>query len=328
MRPVSQSSRGPRDGNDSPARSRVRHRWGAVAIVAVLPLVLNGCRKDAATADEPAAAPAETEQTPEELPVTHVHLKVVDQTTEAERPTQLGDALDSAADAAAKKIGYTLDPNGHKLLLEVFYSISVDGKPDPKAQRGQISWGVGVTLRLVDEQGLAEEISGRRGDERPFVRGALPDLKKAFTSVLTDAMEGALRDVRMQVEYRDADSAKALTGLKARHPEERWSALRRLGELGDKDAVPQILALLEDGPDPPTLAVVIGVLGRLRDPRALKLLAKQAQGPNPDQAVFVAQAIAAIGGPEAKKYLRLLEASHPVDAVRQAIEEMLATVPE
>ncbi len=293
--------------------------------------------KPAADEAEPVAAseaaPAPATETPTNEPAdepkpaiplpTHVAIYAQDRTTPAERPVDLSTGIQALAEAAAQRAGFTVTDKGNESGVLVHYALVQNGKPDPKTEKGRIAWGVEVAIRLVDEDGLGEELSGRRGDERPFVRGAIPDLKAGFESVLSDALEGAFRDVAMQIAFRDAPVERCEKALTAQHPEERWAAMRRLGELGAKDSAAKILEAI-DGADELTVAIGVGVLGRLRNPIAVKPLAKLAEGPNPQNAMLVATAIAAIGGPDARKYLRLIGASHPSPVVQQLVSDLLA----
>ncbi|MFT7624368.1 MAG: hypothetical protein ACI9WU_003555 [Myxococcota bacterium] len=312
-----------------------------VHIILVVGIAVAGCKKADSGAPAPgrappgapavpkAESPGDVTPEPEEaLPApTHIKLLVLDRTTEVERPADLSAGLQALAEKSAEAAGFTIaekgSDKGNEAGIEVFYALVKDGKPDPKTEKGSIAWAVAVGLRVVDEDGLGEGFEGRRGDERPFVRGAIPDLKAAFESVLGDSMEGAFRDVAMQVRYAEAPIEGCLKALTARHPEERWAAMRRIGELRHKESAQAILDTI-DGADELTEAVGVGVLGRLGNPIAVKPLARLAEGPNPERAMLVVTAIAGIGGKDARKYLRLLGASHPSPVVQKMIADLLA----
>ncbi len=303
-----------------------------VRVTRIVPLLAvlaahGGCKKAAEAPASPAADPpaADPEEEPPRtvLPPLHVRLVAVDRTTKNERPVDMAPGIQALAETALKRAGYTLADKGHEAGAEVFYALVNDGKPDPKTERGTIAWGVSVTIRVEDADGLAEAFEGRRGDERPFIRGAVPDLKAAFDDVIGTALEGAARDAAMQIEYQKADAAKCVAALVADHPEEKWAALRRLGELGAKDSAGAVIDIL-DGADELTLAVAIAALGRLRNPVAVKPLARLAEGPSVERASMVVSALAGIGGPEARKYLELIGASHPSEQIREAVRTLLA----
>jgi len=257
------------------------------------------------------------------VPPLHVTIIAVDRTNSSERPADMSAAVQGLAEAAAKRAGFTVVEDGHSGTAEVFYAVVKDGKPDPKAERGTVAWGVSVMVRVEDEQGLGEVFEGRRGDERPFIKATVPDLKAAFDSLLGEALEGAFRDVAMQIKYVSADAKTCEAALTAQHPEERWAALRRLGDLGSKESAQPIIDIL-DGADELTTAIAVGVLARLKSARAVPVLAKLAEGPSPDRATLIVNALAEIGGPEARKYLELIGASHPNEVIRKLVSDLLA----
>jgi HEAT repeat protein len=89
--------------------------------------------------------------------------------------------------------------------------------------------------------------------------------------------------------------------------------------------VPRLLELLAS-PDPSIRDGAIGTLAELRDPRAVKPLTELARFGDHDMMRRIIDAIAAIGGEEARAYLQFVADGHdhPVirDLARQALERL------
>ena len=289
-------------------------------------LLLGGCKHKAPPAAEPARAeepppPVVAKPAPSNPPgALRVRLAVVDQTSEDERPVALeADLLDMAGEAA-RRAGLAPDDDGALAGIEVHYGLFVDGKPAPRAEKGLLTWAAQVSLR-VEDGGLGEDLTSVSRSESPYVRGAAPDLRKVLREVLGVAMEQALRDAAAQAKFRSLGAAEALAALDSEHAEERWAAMRRLADLRHTEAIPKIAAFLEDEDDL-TVDVAVAALGQIRDERAVEPLARAAEGPNVDRALAVVEALAAIGGAKARKYLDLIGASHPSERVRDRVKEL------
>ena len=300
--------------------------------IAVLLTAWAGCRgqdedpkppaEKASAEKAPAAKEEEDDDSLPPIPPTRILLSCSDLTPELDRPVDLSEALRGLGETAAQAAGFTLGRDGHQAEAQFEYGIVVDGRSDPRADRGRLAWKVTVGVRVTDENGLGELFQGMAGDQRPFVRGAVKDVEKAFRTLMKESAEYAFLDVAMQIKYRKAAADVAMRGLDADRPHERWAAMRRLGELAHKAAVPRLVEQLEDA-DQTTLAVVVGVLGRLGDPAAIEPLARVAEGSDEGRVLLAVDAMGAIGGPKAKKYLELIAASHPNEAIRDAVKEIL-----
>jgi hypothetical protein len=300
--------------------------------IAVLLVAWAGCKSqngDAEPKKEKASPKEAAEDKKEEdddalpgIPPTRILLSTSDLTPALDRPADLSKDLRGLAEAAAQAGGFTLGSDGHQAEAQFEYGIVVDGRSDPRADRGRIAWKVTIGVKVRGKNGLGELFQATAGDQRPFVRGAVKDVAKAFRMLMRESAEYAFLDVAMQIKYREAKADVALLGLSADRPHEQWAAMRRLGEVGHKAAVPQLIERLEDA-DQTTLAVVVGVLARLGDPTAIEALAKVAEGADEGRVLLAVDAMGAIGGPKAKKYLELIAASHPTEAIREAVKEIL-----
>ena len=281
-----------------------------------------GCRDAAQSPPPEATKPVEKAGEATRSPAagrTTIRLSVKDMTPSHQRPVDMSGELGELAIRIASEAGHPLSEDGVPVQFQVSYGIESNGRNDPNAKGGLLVWQVDAGMQVVDD-GLTETLSATVADRIPFFR---QDTRAALTEVLGKSFKRALLDLEMQLRYRGADVTEARRGLASEFPGVRLAALRRLGELGDKDSVPRIVALLE-GADDLTITVVIGVLIRLRDDRAVEPLAKLARGPNAARAMLVVEALAAIGTPNARKYLKMIGASNPARPVRMAAEEALA----
>lgn len=308
-----------------------------LALVA-LSVPLAGCKKDAAPAGAPAppSAPAPASDSPApagadealELPpeddepgggLPALDLEVEDVTTEEERPVNLGDVPRSVVVSAAQATGFRVGGEGKlaTATAEVHYALTQDGKVNPKADRGLLTWGVAVGVRVVGADHLAEVIYGRSIGEAPFVLAALPSLEAAFGEVLRSGARGAFLDVAMQIHYRDAPLPLVLDGLRSPQPEERWAATRRAAALAAPDAGPRLLANLESA-EGLEVGLLAAALERLKEARAVPLLVDRVDGLPESVAIVVVDALRGFNTPEARAALKRVAEEHPIESVRAA----------
>ena len=104
-------------------------------------------------------------------------------------------------------------------------------------------------------------------------------------------------------------------------------AAREVGERGLLNAVPALIKAL-DRKDPELRLVLIGALGRLRDPRAVDALAARTSGVQMEEVRQAVYALGDIGGPKARRYLKTIAYSHPNDVIKAAAQEALARAEE
>jgi hypothetical protein len=268
------------------------------------------------------AAKTSTKQTNEDLPL-KVHVVAFDRTTASERPVDLQKKLLGIATAAARAAGLEISEKGDLAAVEMHYLLTNNDRPDPKAAGGLLTWGVMVTLRMEDEMGLAEELSATRKDEAPIRRSAVPDMAKAVSLALRKAAESAFWEVHMQWRYRNASAKRASDGLKVDRPEELWAAMRRLGELGHTQAVPELIRIMESF-DKLTGHIAAGVLARLKDPRAVPALVRVIKGATGSKALVFLETLSGMGIPTAKRALKQLSEEHPEQSIRAKASELFA----
>ncbi len=98
-------------------------------------------------------------------------------------------------------------------------------------------------------------------------------------------------------------------------PDLRDDAIRFCGERKDREAVPQLIALLKsEGVELRDRS--IGALAELGDPRAVKPLADLAKFGDLRELPKIMEAVSQVGGEEAEAYLEFIAGSHPVPEVQ------------
>ena len=252
-----------------------------------------------------------------------IRIEIIDRTTVDERPVDMATPLITLSEVAAHSAGFSTTDDGMLAGVETHYTILVDGKSQPKAENGLLTWGVQITIRIEDEYGLAEDITGYAKGRTPFVRAATPEIKTVFGHVLSAALKTAFRDVWMQLEYKNADLERAKAGLHTKEVAEKWAALRRLGEHGEKDTVPLIIEQL-DGADPMTAHICIGVLGRIGGKDALEHLKKIIQEGNDEWAMSAIKTLWIMNAERTLPMIKKIQNSHPSKEVRAFAAEILA----
>lgn len=225
------------------------------------------------------------------------------------------DAVGELARAELEKAGFRLvdGPPGYRARVEVLASLQ-DGI-DPGAQAE-----VSLALRLSpdgrrDASPVAEVGTGRA----PVAEG-----RAAWRAALLEAAREASSGLALAVAAEEKPIEKLLGDLRAADARRREQAIRALGDRRSVEAVPGLIAALDD-PEPLLAERAAGALSRIGDPRAV--------GPIIDFSMRLeggrhlaryARIVGDIGGAEARGYLLTLESGHADPFVRQAARDALA----
>ena len=278
-------------------------RWLSVSLLLVV-----GCQKQAATVPI----------------VSQVAVKLV-RSSPAELP-QLGQpALESMVKEAVASVSRDATYRPAKMSASPGMVLKV--KVDLRWEQPQAILRAEVTAQLEPREAA--------GALLPIERSAQLD-KEAVTKLPTEA------DVRAHLQR-----ALALTVPAAVAAEQLWlgppaairqaidspdadlrdEAIRFCGERKDREALPQLIALLkrEDGA---LRDRSIGALAAIGDPRAVKPLADLAKFGDLRELPKIMEAVSQVGGEEAEAYLEFIAGSHPVPEVqalaRRALERTKA----
>lgn len=137
------------------------------------------------------------------------------------------------------------------------------------------------------------------------------------------AVRSALTLAHGQYRLLYAPDSEVLEVIEQGHP--RTLLLQALVVAGDRrlrGAVPMLIRLL-DSEDSDVVIRVIGALGRIRDPEALRPLGRLALAQRPELPYAALQAIADIGGDEARRVLELVVEQAPSPVVVREARDLL-----
>lgn len=161
-------------------------------------------------------------------------------------------------------------------------------------------------ISRFDQDALAEKIYTGAAPGRPAWAA---HARRA----VRDTAEGLGRQLRL-VQARRAELL-ALLGKGDADQDLRGVAIALLGQRRDRQAVDPLIALLRD-PDGEIRDKAIGALIEIGDRRAVKALAASAQFQDTYELGKILEAIASLGGEEARSYLGFVAAGHQNETIR------------
>ncbi|HEY6005943.1 MAG TPA: HEAT repeat domain-containing protein [Anaeromyxobacter sp.] len=228
-------------------------------------------------------------------------------------------ALDDAALAALRGVGFTLGEGARPYLAEV--SVASVRLAPPNASGGVPRVEVSLELALAPAQ------AGQGGTVREMGTSAAPltggDPAAASRAALVQAARRAAESL-MLAFAEEAKTVEALVAdLESKDPRVRDHAVRVLADRHAAAAVPALIQRLKDD-DPRIVQRAVGALAQIGDPRAVGPLIDVSRNGDGSVAARVARLIGDIGGPEAEGYLLTIEAGHPDPRVRKAAREALS----
>ncbi len=207
----------------------------------------------------------------------------------------------------------------------------VDAKPDRSDERATYRASVEISLSRQAAPaaiasggiGLAhvyiqmDRISGGEGieshgaeasAERPEVADEAAK-EEFWVELLRDATRRAFHLVALQVAARSESATRLKAELSAEDAAVRQEAARELGRRGDRSALEEIAALLDD-PQQDVVLASVGALTSLRDVRAARALIASTRGRSNQYLVAVIAALRTLGGVESEAYLDALATGH------------------
>lgn len=182
--------------------------------------------------------------------------------------------------------------------------------------------GVGlVVTSRTEPEALFEGAALRRAGCAPW------PLSIAFQVAGTaGAIREALAMAYEQYRLDRAPDGEVLRVLEAGRP--RGALLQAMvvaGDRGMREAVPLLLRHL-DSEDSGVVMRAVGALGRIRDPAALRPLGRVALAPVPDVPHAALQAVADIGGEEARRVLEMVMAQSQSPVVAREARDLLQKI--
>lgn len=155
------------------------------------------------------------------------------------------------------------------------------------------------------------------------VAGA-PD-RAAFAAHALRITEDTVLALGQQAALLSADRGTLLSMLERRDMDSdlRGVAVRVLGARQDREAVPALLPLLKD-PEMEIRDKTIGALLEIGDRRAVKALCASAQFQDTFELGKILEAVATLGGEEARAYLEFVASGHQSEQIRGEAKRALA----
>jgi hypothetical protein len=152
----------------------------------------------------------------------------------------------------------------------------------------------------------------------------VPD-KGAFAAHALRITEDTVLALGQQAALLSADRGTLLSMLERRDMDSdlRGVAIRVLGARQDREAVPALLPLLKD-PEMEIRDKTIGALLQIGDRRAVKALCASAQFQDTFELGKILEAVATLGGEEARAYLEFVASGHQSEQIRGEAKRALA----
>ncbi|HEY3355480.1 MAG TPA: HEAT repeat domain-containing protein [Polyangia bacterium] len=180
-----------------------------------------------------------------------------------------------------------------------------------------------VVIRMDQIGGPADapRLDTQGGAEQPYARES-PDVNGVYTSLVTRTMGDLMKGLLTRARLRHADLPSLISALGHDEPEVRLGAVAAAAERRDRGSVP---ALLERLADPVDIIRdrALGALVEIGDPRAVKALTKQTKFQDLEGMHKIIDAVASLGGDEARSYLEFVVSGHEDPEVRDQAREAL-----
>jgi len=297
-------------------------RWVGRVLVGVA-LVAAGCSKGA----PPGGAPAPTFE-----PVAVAGVRVSDLTSPDDRPEgyALPDVAAWATDELSRATSLRLakPPAGAAptLSMALLYGvIAPDRQPSRAPLAGAVlTAGVQVNLALAVPGEPPLTFQAERIAEQALTEADAAGFAATLSRLLEGLSRAAVRQLDRKLALHHGDGAALIAALDGDDEALVEYAATLLGERGHAQAGPRLIALLKSTGQGVRMRA-IGALGQLKAVDALAPLADLAGGStNPREIAAAVQALADIGGPDARRYLEGLRASTPFDGVRQVVDQALS----
>lgn len=187
----------------------------------------------------------------------------------------------------------------------------------------------GVMRAFVDAR--LSRVGGAAGDapiadqamaERIYKKGELVDRDAAFRAHLERAVDDVMKGVRARLSLHLGGRAELLAGLTDGDPDVRGEAIRIAGERKEREAVPKLIEILKSD-DATARDHALGALVEIGDRRAVKPITEAARFRDLGELPKVIDALAALGGDEARAYLEFVSSGHDDPDVRGLAKEAL-----
>jgi hypothetical protein len=255
-----------------------------------------------------------------------VQIDVRDRTADADRPARLDLAAvrDEIARLQREAGVFTvaLGPAPPPPRAETFRQrVDVEVEEDVRDGQGVARAALRVVIERVDAPPGATRLEAVGGGEKPYPLEA-PDPGAVFTGLVKRVVGDVMRGLLQRERLRQADPGAIVAALRSDDPETRLAAVNAAAERRERTAVPALIERLNDADD--TIRDrALGALVEIGDRRAVAPLTKQTKFRDLDGMRKVVDAVASLGGDEARSYLEFVATGHEELEIRELAREAL-----
>jgi hypothetical protein len=255
-----------------------------------------------------------------------VEIDVRDRTADADRPARLDLAavreeiarLQREAGVYTVALGSPPVPTRAEAFRQ---RVDVEVEEDVRDGQGVARAALRVVIERVDGPPDAPRLEAVGGGEKPYPLEA-PDVGAVFTGLVKQVVGDVMRGLLQRERLRHSDASAVMAALASGDPETRLAAVTAAAERRERQAVTALIERLNDADD--TIRDrALGALVEIGDQRAVGPLTKQTKFRDLDGMRKVVDAVASLGGDEARSYLEFVASGHEEREIREMAREAL-----
>jgi len=219
---------------------------------------------------------------------------------------------------------FATDAGGGEMRSRADVDLALEVLADSEAVDAE----VGVKIRLKIEMHPATAATNRYAEstaavgQAPLAKGATSDLVAAFQRLAERTTEDLLRGYTARQKLWSAAEGEIAKGLSSDDGDVRLEAIRIAGARKLKGQLPAVIRLLSDR-DEATRDAALGAVVAMGERGAIKALADSRQMRDSYEMGKVVDAVASLGGPEAKDYLSFVAENHDDPDIRKMAQAAL-----
>jgi len=255
---------------------------------------------------------------------TIVDVTIVDHTPDGERPAsvKLDDVRAEALRLQREAGVFFVEPGRAAAKGDERWRLRVEFGLGEGAREGRGVARAAVALRLEQlDASLAPRLEVHGGGERPYALET-PDVDRVYTELVTRVLGDLTKDLLGRARLRRADVPALIAALRSDRAEERLGAIAAAAERRERAVVPTLIERLED-PVESVSDRALGALVEIGDQRAVKALTTATKFHDLGRMHKIIDAIASLGGDEARAYLEFVASGHEDADVREQAKDAL-----
>jgi hypothetical protein len=192
---------------------------------------------------------------------------------------------------------------------------------DARDGRGLARAAVVIRLEPIGGPPDAPRLETQGGAEQPYALAA-PDINAVYARLVGQLTSDLLRGLLARARLRKADVPTLVAAIGSAELEVRLGAIAAAAERRERGAVPALIERLGDSEEL-VRDRTLGALIEIGDRRAVKPLVAQTRFQDLDTMHKIIEAVASLGGDEARSYLELVASGHEDREVRDQAREAL-----